>query len=48
MKFTVKSIEEQHKIEGILKEAGYTRTSNCLWVEVWNKENREEVVIERD
>ena len=48
MKFTVKTVEEQHKIEGILKEAGYRRTSNCLWIEIWSKEGREDVTIERD
>jgi len=48
MTYKAKTNEEAQKMAGILKEAGYSRTSNCYWVEIWEKENREAVTIERD
>ena len=48
MKYIAKTEREAQKFVGILKEAGYKRTSNCFWFEIWTKDNREDVTIERD
>lgn len=38
---------EEREIERKLKETEYTKTSDCMWVKIWNKGNNE-IIVSRE
>lgn len=43
----VQSNTESAKIEQKLKETGYTKTADCMWVKIYKKGNNE-IIITRE
>lgn len=39
--------EEQREIERKLKETGYTKIADCMWVKIYTKNNNE-ITVERE